>query len=218
MASSTTTHPLQKRDALITRFLPLADMLARRFYFRFRGLLERDDLIQVARLALVQAAVRVNDEGTAESYLRRCINGGLSHHLRDRSLLVRLPVRERATAPWRHVSLDAPVRERGTSADHSNDSGLCWLDLLPAPDTGATLDTASGSETGAAPAAAQIHQLLKQLQPRQAKALRLTLIQGHSVREAARLLGTSAATVCRIRQQAIKQLRNAVNTCADLAA
>lgn len=199
---------LQRRDALIRRFLPLADGLARRFHQRFYDLLERDDLIQVARLSLVQAAERINDERTAPGYFKRCINGGLAHHLRDRSRLVRLPARAQNAAPWQHLSLDAPLRQHGSAADTGTEPGLCRLDLLAAPE----------SEATAAAAASELEQLLAQLQPRQAQALRLTLVDGHSLRQAARLLGVSAVTVCRERKRAIAQLRSALSASAPAAA
>lgn len=215
MASSNLNRnsQLHRRDALIRRFLPLADGLARRFHRRFCDLLERDDLIQVARLSLVQAAERISDERTAPAYLKRCINGGLAHHLRDRSRLVRLPARAQNAAPWQHLSLDAPLRQHGSAADNGNgtEAGLCRLDLLaaPAPDT---------SPEVTATAAAQLHQLLEQLQPRQAQALQLTLVDGHSLRQAARLLGVSAVTVLRARQQAIAELRCAIGADDPVAA
>jgi len=199
---------LQRRDALIRRFLPLADGLARRFHRRFYDLLERDDLIQVARLSLVQAAERINDERTAPGYFKRCITGGLAHHLRDRSRLVRLPARAQNAAPWQHLSLDAPLRQHGSAADTGTEPGLCRLDLLAAPE----------SEATAAAAASELEQLLAQLQPRQAQALRLTLVDGHSLRQAARLLGVSAVTVCRERKRAIAQLRSALSASAPAAA
>ena len=205
------TSTLKRRDAFIHRFLPLADALARRFHRRFCDLLERDDLIQVARLALVRAAARITDERTAPAYLKRCITGGLSQHLRDRGHLMRLPAREQHAAPWRHLSLDAPIHHHNTGGGSGGGAGLCRLDLLPAPeqDTDATATAADASV---------LQQWLEQLQPRQAQALRLTVLDGYSLRQAARLLGVSAVTVCRARQQAIAQLRGSLSTTAHLVA
>jgi DNA-directed RNA polymerase specialized sigma subunit len=47
-----------KRDSLVHAHLGLADALASGFARRYASLLERDDLIQVARLELVRAAER----------------------------------------------------------------------------------------------------------------------------------------------------------------
>ena len=205
------TSTLKRRDALIHRFLPLADALAGRFHRRFCDLLERDDLIQVARLALVRAAARITDERTAPAYFKRCITGSLAQHLRDRGHLVRLPAREQHAAPWRHLSLDAPIHHHTTGSGNGGNAGLCHLDLLPAPEQ-------ESDATAAAADSSLLRQSLEQLTPRQAQALRLTVLDGHSLRQAARLLGISAITVCRARQQAIAQLRGALSSTAHLAA
>jgi len=205
MARSTST--IQRRDALVRRFLPLVDALARRHHNRFSDLLERDDLIQVARLALVQAAARITEERTAPAYLKRCITGALAHHLRDRSRLVRLPARRQSSWPWRHLSLDAPCRQ-GDSADDSDDACLCPLDLLPAPPSNPAQTADSGL----------VQQLLGLLPPRQAAAIRLTVLDGLSLREAAKSLGVSAASLCRARQEALEELRQLLGATPPLPA
>ncbi|EDY38767.1 SigH putative RNA polymerase sigma factor [Cyanobium sp. PCC 7001] len=181
------------RDALIRRFLPLADARARRFHHRMPDLLEQDDCIQVARLALVQATARLREERTAPAYLKRCIDGALSHHLRDRALMVRLPARARGHAPWRHLSLDAPA----TSAHSDSGPAPSWLDCLPAP---APIQPALEPEK-------PIVQLLKALPQRQAAVLRLTVLDGRSLRQAAEFLGLSPMTVSRDRQRGLERLR-----------
>ena len=74
--------------------LPLADAIASATARRLFPLVERDDLLQVAREALVRSAPRCRDGEPAEPYLRRCIQGALHHHLRDRVRLVRISRRE----------------------------------------------------------------------------------------------------------------------------
>jgi RNA polymerase sigma factor (sigma-70 family) len=182
---------LQRRNALIHRFLPLADALARRHHRRYGDLLERDDLIQVARLSLVQAASRITSEATAPAYLKRCVTGALAHHLRDRSRLVRLPARQQHGVPWGHLSLDAPITGGGSPS---------LVDQLPAPQT--------------SPAAAEpqlISQLLGLLQPPQAAAIQLTILDGLSLRQAAQTLGISAMTVSRHRRQGLDHLHYALS-------
>lgn len=193
MAPST-TPALQRRDALIRRFLPLADALARRQHHRWRHLLERDDLTQVARLSLVHAAGRIRDEATAPAYLKRCITGALSHHLRDRSRLVRLPAKAQHLGHWQHLSLDA------------DQAGSCLLDQLPAP-----------QPTAPSVPSLLVPQLLALLQPRQAAAVQLTVLDGLSLRQAAKALGVSAMTVSRDRQQGLDQLQRALRPAPALA-
>jgi RNA polymerase sigma-B factor len=188
------TPALQRRDALIRRFLPLADSLAAHHHRRWRHLLEQDDLIQVARLALVRSTGRVTEDTTAPSYLKRCITGALRHHLRDRALLVRLPASAQQVVPWRHLSLDAPI------ATTTGGSSACLLDLIPAPPTPATC----------APSLL-VPQLLALLTPRQAAAIQLTVLDGLSLRQAATALGISAMTVSRHRRQGLDRLHHAIN-------
>ncbi len=60
----------------------------------------------------------------------------LSRQQRDRALLVRLPKTARTTAPWLHLSLDAPIAGHAIDGgDHGDGSSTppCGLDLLPAP-------------------------------------------------------------------------------------
>ena len=85
---------LRARDALVLEHLSLADALASATARRLFPLVEREDLIQVAREALVRSAPRCRAGEPAGPYLRRCIAGALQHHLRDRVRLVRVSRRE----------------------------------------------------------------------------------------------------------------------------
>jgi RNA polymerase sigma-B factor len=102
---------LRARDALVLEHLPLADALASAAARRLSPLVEREDLIQVAREALVRSAPRCRAGEPAGPYLRRCITGGLQHHLRDRVRLVRnsRSEHEKGTWPLGHTRLDAPA-------------------------------------------------------------------------------------------------------------
>ena len=72
---------LRARDALVLEHLPMADAIAGANARRLFPLVEREDLIQVAREALVRSAPRCRAGEPAEPYLRRCISGALQHHL-----------------------------------------------------------------------------------------------------------------------------------------
>ncbi len=111
----------------------------------------------MAREALVRSAPRCRAGEPAWPYLRRCIAGGLQHHLRDRVRLVRFSRREheKGTWPLGHTSLDAPF---------AGESSL--LEQLAAPVAEPTLEA---SLTGPA-----LEQLVEQLPAAQASALRLT--------------------------------------------
>jgi RNA polymerase sigma-B factor len=176
----------------VLEHLALADGIAAGFTRRYGDLVERDDLIQEARLELVRAAARCRGN-RPEPYLRRCIPGALQHHLRDRALLVRLPARQRGAVPWRHLSLDAPLP--GELAGRLEQ-------LLVAERQEEQLE-GEGAESRLPEMAA----LLAGLPPDQAAAVRLTLLEGLSLRAAAAQLGVSRSTVHRAQRRGVEGLR-----------
>ncbi len=189
-ASSLSRSALKARNALVLEHLPLADAIASVIARRLFPLVEREDLIQVAREALVRSAPRCRAGEAAEPYLRRCITGALQHHLRDRVRLVRVPRRlhEQGQCPLGHLSLDA-----------SCDGEPCLLDQLAAPEAEPAISEAI---YGLA-----LEQLVDQLPAAQATALRLTLLEGLSLRQAAERLEISCMSVQRAQKKAIAALR-----------
>ena len=111
MAAPLSRSALRARDALVLEHLSLADAVASAVARRFFPLVEREDLIKVAREALLRSVLRCKAGEPAEPYLRRCISGALQHHLRDRVRLVRIPRRlhEQGQCPSGHISLDGPT-------------------------------------------------------------------------------------------------------------
>jgi RNA polymerase sigma factor (sigma-70 family) len=182
---------LKARDALVLEHLPLADAIASGMARRLFPLVERADLIQVAREALLRSAPRCRAGEPPAPYLRRCITGALQHHLRDRVRLVRIPHRlhEQGQCPLGHFSLDA-----------SADSEQCLLDQLASPEPE---QASSEAMNGLA-----LEQLVDQLPAAQATALKLTLLEGLSLRAAAERLEISAMSVQRAQKKAIAALRH----------
>ena len=192
-AAALNRSTLKARDALVLEHLPLAvaerfrgavaiaSVMARRLF----PLVEREDLIQVAREALIRSAPLCRAGEPAAPYLRRCISGALQHHLRDRVRLVRVPRRlhEQGQCPLRHLSLDAQA-----------DGEPCLLNQLAAPEPELP---ASGVE----------QQLVDQLPAAQATALRLTVLEGLSLRAAAERLEISCMSVQRAQKKALAALR-----------
>ncbi len=181
---------LKARDAVVLEHLPLADAIASATARRLFPLVEREDLIQVAREALVRSAPRCRAGEPAAPYLRRCISGALQHHLRDRVRLVRVPrrVHEQGQCPLGHSSLDA--RAGGEP---------CLLDQLASPEAE---PASSEAIHGLA-----LEQLVDQLPAAQATALRLTVLEGLSLRAAAERLEISVMSVQRAQKKAIAALR-----------
>jgi RNA polymerase sigma-B factor len=189
-AQALSRSALKARDALVLEHLPLADAIASATARRLFPLVEREDLIQVAREALVRSALRCRAGEPAAPYLRRCISGSLQHHLRDRVRLVRVPrqVHEQGQCPLGHGSLDASV-----------DGEPCLLDQLAAPE--------AESPCGEAVDGLALEQLVDQLPAAQAAALRLTVLEGLSLRQAAERLEISCMSVQRAQKKALDALR-----------
>ena len=82
----------RQRDRIVERCLPLADHIARRFDGRGEP---RDDLVQVARVGLVNAVVRfdVNAGSDFVSFAVPTIMGEVRRHFRDNSWSVKVPRR-----------------------------------------------------------------------------------------------------------------------------
>ena len=181
---------LKARDAVVLEHLPLADAIASATARRLFPLVEREDLIQVAREALVRSAPRCKASEPAGPYLRRCISGALQHHLRDRVRLVRVPrrVHEQGQCPLGHSSLDARA-----------DGEPCLLDQLASPEAEPASSEAIHSLA--------LEQLVDQLPAAQATALRLTVLEGLSLRAAAERLEISVMSVQRAQKKAIAALR-----------
>ncbi len=94
------------RDQLVTRCLPLAEHIARRFDGRGEA---HDDLVQVARLGLVNAVDRFDVERGADfvSFAVPTIMGEVRRHFRDTGWAVRVPRRLKEL----HLSLSRTTGE-----------------------------------------------------------------------------------------------------------
>lgn len=85
-------HRAELRDALVTRCLPLAEHIARRFDGRGES---HDDLVQVARLGLVNAVDRFDVSRGFDfvSFAVPTVMGEVRRHFRDTGWSVRVPRR-----------------------------------------------------------------------------------------------------------------------------
>lgn len=96
----------RQRDAIVQRCLPLADHIARRFEGRGES---RDDLVQVARVGLVNAVRRYDVETGSDfvSFAVPTIMGEVRRHFRDNSWSVKVPRRLKEL----HLRLGAATSE-----------------------------------------------------------------------------------------------------------
>lgn len=97
---------VRQRDRIVERCLPLADHIARRFDGRGEP---RDDLVQVARVGLVNAVKRFDVEAGSDfvSFAVPTIMGEVRRHFRDNSWSVKVPRRLKEL----HLRLGAATAE-----------------------------------------------------------------------------------------------------------
>jgi RNA polymerase sigma-B factor len=96
----------RQRDSIVERCLPLADHIARRFDGRGEP---RDDLVQVARVGLVNAVIRFDVDAGSDfvSFAVPTIMGEVRRHFRDNSWSVEVPRRLKEL----HLRLGAATAE-----------------------------------------------------------------------------------------------------------
>lgn len=96
----------QQRDRIVERCLPLADHIARRFDGRGEA---RDDLVQVARVGLVNAVIRFDVTAGSDfvSFAVPTIMGEVRRHFRDSTWSVKVPRRLKEL----HLQLSAATAE-----------------------------------------------------------------------------------------------------------
>lgn len=223
-------HDPKARRQLTEQFDSLAAYLARRYQGRGEPL---DDLVQVARLGLLNAIDRFDvDKGFQFStFATRTISGELKRHLRDRSWSVRVPrsLQER----WLEVSraIEDLQHRLGTSptiAQIAEVIGANEEEVLEALDAGsaytaASLDAPAGAEDSSASVGdligamdetlewagpwAAVKDRLAELPERQKTILYLRFFEDLTQSEIAERVGMSQMHVSRLLRQSLETLR-----------
>ena len=144
---------LSARERLVTRFLPLARQLARRYGSAGEPI---DDLIQVASVGLVKAIDRYElDRGTAfSSFAVPTILGEIKRHFRDAGWTVRVPraIQERRIKINRAIpALTGKLGRSPTTAEIAESIGASSEEVLEALEAAVayepvSLDTSPGVE------------------------------------------------------------------------
>lgn len=221
-------------EALLKRWEPLARQVAG----RFNRAAEREDLEQVARLALLQA-VRTYDPGRGcqfSTFAARRILGAIQHYVRDRGASVRIPRRwwdlrprlQQEAAAFAHL-----VGREPTVTELSERLGVCEEDVAGALEVHLlyrplSLDDpcASPERPTAEPLAGSLgacdphleaidqrlalQQAMAELPRRQREIVRLRFYQGLTQQEVAEQMGLSQMHVSRLERQALTRLRQAL--------
>ncbi len=217
-------------DQVVQDHLWLAETLSRRF--RFRGE-EEEDLLQVARIGLVEASQRFDlTHGSFLAFAVPTVSGVLKRHFRDHGWMVRPPrqTQELAASIWQQwsavaqhagtipserqlaaslgASVDAVRQARFASQGYTGNS----LDtaLLHGPaHTGADL-RAGEEETERCEARLVIGQVWSRLTPAEQDLLRMRFYDQRSQSEIAAEIGTSQMQVSRLLSRLLTKLRGLV--------
>lgn len=219
-------------DELTTRYLPLARRLAARYQAPSR---EREDLDQVASLALVQAIERFDPSRGPRfaSFAIPTILGELRRHFREHAWAVRVPrsLKENVAAVRDALErLAATTGRQPTVKELAEESRLDLeqvLDALEAtsasdpesldagaPGTGLSLGEKLGGEDPAfelAEYAAAVAPALREMDDRDRQILHLRFVEDLTQSEIAARLDLSQMHVSRLLRRAVSALRDAAN-------
>jgi RNA polymerase sigma-B factor len=219
------------RDELIARFMRLAERVAHRYVRPGDPI---DDLLQVARLALVKAVDRFDPaRGVAfSSYAVPTITGELKRFLRDTSWALHVPralqeqairVEQATDRLWRRLQRSPSIAELAAELDVSTEKVLEALEghaarratSLDAPRAGADDEEASLADTiGAEDAGfelseerASVAPALRSLRSRERRILYLRFVDDLTQSEIAERVGVSQMQVSRLIRNALEELR-----------
>jgi RNA polymerase sigma-B factor len=220
------------REQLVTRFLPLARQLARRYQ---RGGEQLDDLVQVASLGLLKAIDRFDParETAFSSFAVPTILGELKRHFRDKGWSVRVPRDLQELAVKVDRVGDEMSRELGrapTPTEIAERTSTTLEQVLEAREASAAYravsldrprtDDEDESESYAdamgaddpgfrlAEAAATVERLMQVLTDREREVLRLRFEEDLTQSEIGERVGVSQMHVSRLIRQSIARLRD----------
>ncbi|HET9872881.1 MAG TPA: sigma-70 family RNA polymerase sigma factor [Propionibacteriaceae bacterium] len=229
----------ERRDLLaevVVAHLGLADSLARRYANRGE---EEQDLVQVARVGLVEAAQRFDPErGSFVAFAIPTMTGHIKRHFRDHGWTIRPPRRlqdlqAQTNQAWSDLSQTlghAPgVREIAAHLNHPAEeineaqlAGSCYQL--------ASLDSPLNDRSDSAPQAddytdefdlvdgrVSLVPLYRSLRPDQRRVLYLRFVDGKTQQEIARELGVSQMHICRLLARTLRELRDKMDGEAQAA-
>jgi RNA polymerase sigma-B factor len=219
------------RDELVTRFLPFAEYLARRFGGRGESL---EDLTQVAMIGLLNAVDRFDPSREVQfsTYAAATILGELKRHFRDKGWALRVPRRLQELAVQVNRALPELTQSLGRSPtipELATHLGVATDDIADAMEavqaySTSSLETPMGEE-GKAPIDSlggedpsmelldewsSIAPAVAELSPRDRRVLYLRFFRGMTQSEIAEDVGVSQMHVSRILTQTLEKLRGAV--------
>ena len=221
------------RDALIERYIPLAESLARRYQHSGQAL---DDLTQVASIGLVKAVDRFDPERGVnfESYAIPTILGELKRYHRDQGWSVRMPRRLQELTLQIKDSIPVLAQELGRSptiaeiGKHAQLSEEEVLEAMDAQDAYASISLDAPMDEGSegstlsdrlsvdnddfelAEQWAEFEPHLRSLPEREQRIIVLRFFRDWTQSQIAEELGISQMHVSRLLSQTLQKLREAV--------
>ena len=140
----------RQRDAIIERCLPLADHIARRFSNRGEPL---EDLVQVARMGLVQAVNRFDAENGADflAFAVPTMMGEVRRHFRDHGWSVKVPRRMKELGPQLNRAREELSQRFGrapTASEIASHMGLDREEVVQAQIASSAYSTLSSDAPG----------------------------------------------------------------------
>jgi len=224
----------RQRDVIVERCLPLADHIARRFSNRGEPL---EDLVQVARLGLINAVNRFDADKGAEfvAFAVPTIMGEVRRYFRDHGWSVKVPRRLKelsAQLKKAHEELSQQLCRAPTATEIANHLGIDREEVVQAqvassaystwssdaPVAGDDGDGRSVSDNfGSLDANMEkvvdietVRPLLEALPQREQTVLRLRFFENMTQSQIAERLGISQMHVCRLLARSLTKLREAV--------
>lgn len=227
LATSAHDSPAARRarNQLVERFLPMATHLASRYRYKGQNI---DDLVQVARMALVSAVDRLDPQRRAEfvAFAAATIHGELKKHFRDTAWMVRPP--RRLQERWSAISAASDqLKSNGTEptvTELARRLELCPAEVkealmasagyratsLDAPDGGRPEYPSSARSTEDVVEARdrwrQVSKLVRQLPDRNRRVLYLRYFEEMTQAEIAACVGVSQMHVSRILSRSLDRL------------
>ncbi|OBB35738.1 SigB/SigF/SigG family RNA polymerase sigma factor [Mycobacterium sp. 852002-51961_SCH5331710] len=227
------------RRRIVEKSLPLADHIAYRFINRGES---REDLLQVARLALVKAVHRYDrDKGRFVSFVVPTVLGEIRRHFRDNTWGVHVPRRYQESTLAIRAAVDAlsqrtgrmpTVQELASELDvtpeeirESEEARQAYRPLSldedrRTEDGGPRLRSSIGGVEDAGFARVEdltvLAELVRELPDRERAVLRMRFYECRKQRDIAASLGVSQVHVSRLLRATLDQLR--IRMCTDGAA
>ena len=222
---------IAQRDAIIERCLPLADHIARRFEGKGEA---RDDLLQVARIGLINAVKRFDVEMGSDfaSFAVPTIMGEVRRHFRDNSWSVKVPRRMKEL----HLQIGTASAEMSqrlgrapTASELATELGIDRDEVLDGLMAGSSykttsIDGSAGSGSDERPSLAEtlgdvdpglekveyreaLRPLLEELPERERTVLVLRFFESMTQSQIAAKVGISQMHVSRLLAKTLAQLR-----------